>query len=534
MKKYLILSLAALITIPVAAVKRGPSIGSGYNPPVKVGPSPSIASANLATSQFQTNLSHVDSNQNGTKIISKPGQYYVSGDIQFNPIKNPTSSTIYHITTSNVVLDLNGGMISQGSSNTTLDMVGVKIDPNVHHVTIRNGTIHHLSGVGISIGSGSSNIKLQNLHITDCVQGSVLGSGTEESPIKSLEMFNLFLSHNTGDPSVYGDDTNTYDAQGAKLSYVEHFTIDSCGFSNNQTTNNDQAYGLYLEHCVGGSISSCNFALNKSTDEAYGLFAQQCQALEIYGSKFVGNNSSDEEGYGLALRGSSNNRVYRCEALGNEGKNDVFGFWAQGFTTTVVVGEVPITTYYGSHHNSFVECESIENKASSGNAYGFYSAGSTSNAFIHSLSQGNQSGTSASTIAAGIYVTELTLSSTTYKETLFSIDHCYIKGNYAQNGMGAGIIIAQCENGHVDSNWVLNNTGSTSSYGIIDQSTDSSTLIMNNYAYGHTKNYSANYSESNADIPVASASIGDFRPLNVATAFSNLEWRETPNETINS
>lgn len=534
MKKIVILLFLLTSSLNIMSVKRGPAIGSGYTPPFKVGPTPSIGSTNLTTAQFQTNLSHVDSNQNGTKTIGKPGQCYLSGDIQFNPIKNTDSNIIYHITTSNVVLDLNGGMISQGSTNTTLDMIGIKIDPNLHHITIRNGTIHHLSGMGISIGEGCSNIKLQNLHITDCVQGSVMAAGTQASPIKSLEMVNLFLSHNTGDPSVYGDDTNTYDALGAKLSNIQHFVIDSCGFSNNQTTNNDQAYGLYLEHCLGGAISSCNFALNKSNDEAYGLFAQQCQALEIYGSKFVGNTSVDEEAYGLALRGSGNNRIYRCEALGNQGKNDTFGFWAQGFSVTVIVGEVPVTTYYGSHHNSFVECESIENKATSGNAYGFYSAGNTSSSFIHSLAQGNQSGTSASTTAAGIYVTELNLSGTIHKETLFSIDHCYIKGNYAQNGTGAGIIIAQCENGHVDSNWVLNNTGLSNSYGIIDQSTDSSTLIMNNYAYGHTKNYSANYSESNADIPVASASIGDFRPLNVATAFSNLEWRETPNENINS
>lgn len=534
MKKYLIIVTLCCAVTSLFAVKRGPSIGSGYSPPTKVGPQPSFASQNLATSQFQTNISHIDVNQNGTKTISKPGQYYLSSDLAFHPIKNQTSSIIFHITTHNVTLDLNNKMVSQATGNNTLNMVAIKIDPNLHNITIRNGSIGNLSGQGITIGEGCSNITLHSLHITRCTQGSIVATGTTDSPIKTCNIYNSFLSHNNGNPSSYGDAVNTYDALGAKLSFVQHFLIDSCGFTNNETDTIDPAYGLYLDQCVSGTITNCSFTLNKAKEEAYGLFAQRCKMLEIFSCKFIGNQSIDEEAYGIALYGSNNNRIYRCEALGNQGKKDTFGFWAQGFEVTILVSGVPVTTYYGAHHNSFVECESLENTSVEEDAFGFYSSGNKANAFVHSLAQGNTSGTNASTTAAGICVANITIGATTYAESLFSVDHCYIKGNIAPNGTGAGILITAAENGHIDSNWILNNTGGDASYGIIDQTTDSSTLIMNNFAFGHTKNYSANYSESNADIPVASASIGDFRPLNVATAFSNLEWRETPNENLNS
>ena len=527
-KLFLLLTIFITATTCIA-VKKDSGLGTRYKSLDIVGPRHATATQNLATSQFQTNISKSKVNVDGTYSIEKPGQYYLSKNLIFDPVNNTDHNVVFHIKANNVILDLNSNLVEQSADNTTLDMIAIKIDPNLHHITIRNGIINHVSGIGIFISEGCSNVTVNQMHISDCVQGGLISAGTEENHVKNVTVVETLFNFCNGDPTVYGDTTNTYDAMGAKLDYTDQFMIQSCGFHNNETTNNDQSYGLLVRNCLHGTVYSSSFLSNKAVEEAYGIMMQESSTIELHSCHISDTQSSQEEAYGCALFGTNNCKIYRTEILGTKAKKDCFGFWMQGI-------ELEGPAYFGSHFNSFMECESSENNSTDSNCYGFFSSGNENISFLQCTAQANKSGTTASSISAGFYLARLTEYDTDYHETLASIEHCYSKGNVASDstGIGGGIVMQDVETCHIDSNWTINNTGSGNSYGVADLSSTSTSLIMNNYAFGHTKNYSATYGESNADMPVASGSIGDFRPLNVATVFSNLEWIDTPNETLNS
>jgi hypothetical protein len=469
-------------------------------------------------SQFSTAISYVDVNNSGS-TISKSGNYYLTGNVSFYPVNTPTLATIIHITQSNVTLNLNETIISQASNNSTLNLNAIVIDPGLHHITIFNGTISGISGIGVVIGDGCSDIAIQNMQMTNCVQGGLVATGTSNDPILSLKLENLALSRNNGDPSIYGDNINTYNPIGASLTYTQHFEINSCQCVANQTTTNDNAYGLYLEQCSNGIIIDSLFSGNESNNAAYGVYAQQCIALEIGNSKFSNNVSLTYNAYGCALFGSSNNKIYKSQALSNIGQSLTYGFSLQGIEIA--------STYYGSNYNSILECNSSANYTNLGDSYGYFSSGNIGNNFVQSTSQGNQSGTQSDSLAAGFYAQRLTEYSTDYDETLTVFKQCLSKANYAKdsNGIGAGILIRNVGKAHIENNWVLSNTGGLLSYGIVDLSDASDTLIMSNYAFGHTTNYLATYEDPNARIPVISGTVGDFSTIANATPFINFEWR---------
>lgn len=473
-------------------------------------------------SQFSTAISYVDVNNSGS-TISKPGNYYLTGNVSFYPVNTPTLSTIIHITQSNVTLNLNETIITQASTNSTLNLNAIVIDPGLSNIIIFNGTISGISGTGIVIGDGCSDITIKNVQITNCVQGGLTAIGTSSSPILSLTLRDLLLSRNNGDPSSYGDNTNTYNPTGALLTYVLHFDMSSCQCITNQTTTNDDAYGLYLQQCSNGIIRDSFFSGNQSNNGAYGLLAEQCIALEIINSKFSNNVSLAYNAYGCALFGSSNNKIHKSQALSNIGQSLTYGFCLQGLEVS--------STYFGSNYNSILECNSNTNYTNLGSCYGYFSSGNIANNFIQSISQGNQSGTQSGSIAAGFYAQQLTEYSTDYNETLTVFKQCVARANYAKdsNGIGAGILIDVVEKGNLEGNWVFSNTGGLSSYGIADLTPESSSLIMSNYAFGHTTNYLATYEDPNASIPVISGTVGDFTTLANATPFINYEWRNNCN-----
>lgn len=187
----------------------------------------------MASSQFTTPLTPAVINNNGTQMLARPGYYFLTDDLMFRPnrqwnaapnVNYATSKiawkpingprNIIFINSDNVVLDLNNKTITQWGTVTTsispdasshstsygvLDsaqhfpqptdnprdilqslnmpnLVGIYIAPHVKNVTIKNGTINGLSGIGILVDQGCQNIKLSNLTITSVgIAGIVVG-----------------------------------------------------------------------------------------------------------------------------------------------------------------------------------------------------------------------------------------------------------------------------------------------------------------------------------------------------------------------
>jgi len=104
-----------------------------------------------------------DLNPNGF-VITKSGYYCLEKNSIFNPVV-PNGQAI-RITTSDVVLDLNGKTLSE-SSKTITDTNGITVDPNLSNITIMNGTVIGFSKVGIFAGKNSSLLKISQITSTN-------------------------------------------------------------------------------------------------------------------------------------------------------------------------------------------------------------------------------------------------------------------------------------------------------------------------------------------------------------------------------
>ena len=490
-------------------------------PPLQVGPQLSAASS-LVTAQFQTNITSMSINQNGTKELSKPGHYYLSDNCAFSPISTDAQddTTVFYITSSNVTLDLNKKMLTQ--ANNTLDVTAIVIAAGVSHVTITNGFIKHFSGLGITIQEGCSHITLENMHISDCALGGIQAVGSVGNPIKNLKMINVLSSNHTGENSAFGG-SSSYNVFATNLEYVDNAQIHSCGF-NHCSSQNNTTEAFIMTHCKNASIINSQSMLNQAQARTIGMGFFLCDTLTVFNSTSTQNKSLTDDVFGFTMVGCSNCKIYNCFAESNQAALSSYGF--------AFLGTLEDDAYYGTNHNSIQHCQSAYNTAEAVNSYGFYSAGNTGNNFLYCVAQGNLSGTDNETFAAGFFAEGL-VAGIYREESFLTIENCMSKAHYAQNGIGGGIIIDEVLNAYINNNWVINNTGNEMCYGIADLSTNQTrALIINNKAYGNGQddgmNFFATHIESNAQVPVISAATGDFRALYSAAPYTNIEWKDLP------
>ncbi len=462
-------------------------------------------------------ISYIEINNNGM-IISQPGNYYLTGNVSFYPVNNPDATPIITIASSNVTLDCNRVTLTQSSDNTTLDLHGIVIQEGLDHIKIHNGTIDTISGVGIIIHQGCSEITIENMKLSNCVQGGILADGTANNPIIGSKFHTISCEHNHGDPANYGDETNRYSPCGGQFIYLEEFKIDNSQFIANQTSTNEQnAYGCLLQNCSQGIIRTSSFSCNKSLFDAYGLLMTESNYIDIQDCTFDNNKSIENNCYGCGIIASSHNTIQDCMLSGNHGYINTYGLLIQG---TLIDDE-----YQGSDNNRILRTQSIGNYATTYNCFGFSSQGNKSNNFIASIAHNNQSGISSSSLAAGFYVGKLTLESIDYQESFLTIKECHAKTNYAQNGTGAGLYANIIHKAHIEENWLINNTGTNYSYGLIDLSESCNSLIMSNYAFGQSSNYHVTYADQNTLFPLITGTVGDFSIMANGVPFINYEWR---------
>lgn len=519
--KALFYFLACALSMPILAS----SNSNTPVPPLQVGPQLS-ATSSLVTAQFQTNITSMSINQNGTKELSKPGHYYLSDNCAFSPVTGAAQddTMVFYITSSNVTLDLNRKMLTQ--ANNTLNVTAIVIAPGVSHVTITNGFIKHFSGLGIAIQEGCSHITLENLHISDCAMGGIEAVGSFDTPIKNFKMINVLSSNHTGDTAAFGGD-NTYDAYAATLEYVDNAQLHSCGF-NHCSSADGASIALIMTFCKNASVINSQAMLNESSTDAVGMFFILCDTLTLFNCTSTQNKSNTGNVFGFYIMGCSNSKMYNCFAESNQAELKSYGFAFVGFLSD----NEDFPGYFGSNHNNIQHCQSSYNIASSGSSYGFYSAGNTGNNFLQCVAQGNLSGTDDETYAAGFFAEGL-VAGTLHDESFLTIENCLSKAHFSQNGTGGGIIIDEVVNAYINNNWVINNTGTAQCYGVADLSlTQTRALIVNNKAYGNGgdtgNNFFATHIESNAQIPVIYAATGDFRALHSASPYTNIAWDDLP------
>jgi hypothetical protein len=524
-----------------------------------------LTAGSLVTPEFQTSISHLDINSNGTKDISKSGYYYVTNDVKFHPSNNfyldehgPLNNEylidnedaefdltpIFYITSNNVTLNLNGRTISQSINNETPYVCAIMIAPNVSNIVIHNGAINGISGVGIIISEGCTNITVDNIQISECAQGGIMALGNDESTasyVQTLSITNTAVNNCDGtDLDWLGlPDAHVFDALGVFLQYTQNAYVAQCAFTNNEQTNGEgkHAYGLKMKGCTSSLINNivCNLNfVDQANSNAYGIYLDNCNTIEINTSNCSNNNSLSGNCSGIALIESSQNRIFQCRTVCN-----------QALTGTACGIEITGNFYFDGEevhyiqadYNNIISCESANNAGIT--TYGFLSWGTLGTNFINCISQ-NNGHESVTTTCAGIAALTKTEEfeiegedpiGAIVPETSTNIEHCYIQNNIAESSSGIHVL---GQTMHIHDNWITNNKKAGHwAYGLYDEKDPSTSLIHNNYAFGHSENYHVRYDEeSNQDLPVSSASPGDFGALSVANPYANIEWQNEVNSDI--
>lgn len=284
--------------------------------------------------------------------ISNSGRYYLSNNIAANS-SVVTGVPIIKITASNIVLDLNQATITKYGANTYVN-VGIEIASNLSNITIQNGKIADISGIGIKINTGVTNLVLQDLIISGCYSG-----------VQTVDTANCY--------SILIQNLQCINATGGV------------------------GYGIYLHSCHNVLIKNTNCNYNTGTTPR-GFILTTCKSAVLENCQANCNINSNSGGtvYGILLTGTSSTLfssacvVRNCTANYNQatfatGANQAYGFalatYATGcfFSNCLATGQACASTNSaaycaGFYFDATVKRSIIENSYSydQNTAYGAY------------------------------------------------------------------------------------------------------------------------------------------------------------------
>jgi len=195
------------------------TVTSGSNTIISTAPTLAGVSAQIAALQVSAPTDTRVKIPGGTVVysITQPGSYLLTGNMTMS-----TGDAIF-ISSDNVTLDLNGFNLTN-TAGVPGASAGVSTSGNRQNIIIRNGTIRggtsYGSGAysgtgfhyGISIGSGSKNVAVENIAVSGVKRGIELNNG--------LTDYSLVARNCT---------VNIAEFAGIRASSVFHSTVSTCG-----------------------------------------------------------------------------------------------------------------------------------------------------------------------------------------------------------------------------------------------------------------------------------------------------------------
>lgn len=364
----------------------------------------------IVTPAFQNAIHPEDAaaGSNPTYDIIKSGRYYLTND--FKIAATTSGASLLRVNADNVTLDLNSKTITPSVYATQTNLVGITVNSK-NNVTIMNGSIQcddltktQRIVTGISLGSSTKTIKVQDVYINRALATGITGTSINDLLLANVTVNNISATAATN---------------GVTLTTCKNIQINNCSFSNN-TTSSGNCIGLNLSGCQDGTISDVIANSNYTTsttngEKAIGIsLASTCQNLVFKNCTASNNRSRAQQtsavvhSAGISISASPLNRFENCLANGN-GTNssdgidhDVAGFVMSG----------------ASHSCAFINCEASRNICNNvnspsavPNAYGFkISSGTINNLYFENCSaNANEGNSSAATCgnACGFYFSSI-------------------------------------------------------------------------------------------------------------------------------
>lgn len=393
-------------------------------------------------------------------LIDTPGSYPLGSTITADPIS--INDTIITISASNVFLDINDYILTQLSTNTLSGLAGIFVEPNLSNITIQNGTIENITGTGIYISDGCSQIYISKLLLTSCNEGGILFAGsTTGTGITEATITNCFINDCT---PLYPNN-----AYGIRMQATSNIIIENCIINHSQTTLTTTGCGISLESCANCEITHCKAFNNGGT-----LF-----------------------GAGMAILQSNGCNINNCSA----GNNLVTTLNTTGTACGYYIGLSNIALFSNCYGNHSVN--------SLGNSIGFYANNNNNIFFENCIGSANIGGK----LAAGLYSTNDNVIGILYN--IFNINTTLLA-----TGTAYGIVLNGTQKSSINGNTVSNNTG-VQGYGLVDTTTDTNNLIISNLSFRNTTTgYVVNF--TSGSLPVLFATNNNFAGLVNSSPYFNV------------
>ncbi|MCL4361155.1 right-handed parallel beta-helix repeat-containing protein [Candidatus Dependentiae bacterium] len=317
-------------------------------------------------------------------VINSPGTYGFGAGFAAQP--TDADDALVCITSSNVVLDFGGEVFSQDPNFRAPGFDGVRISSNLTNITIKNGTLKNMTGIGINVGDGCSDIHVENMTIKSCDESGILLGGTSISLVQDASINNCFIKSCTGistNPAAYGlrvtygndiridnslvnniDGATSLAAYALSVENSKAVSIVNCQFMDN--AGNDVVAGIRIKDSDWTQISNCSVLnsvarQNSAGSRALGIFLDNSNYASILDCTSKHNNHATQSGYGFQALNGSNNLLKNCITMNNKGSVQAAGFYLNG--TEVA--------------SAIIESESRANDGGAGNGYGILLDGST-------------------------------------------------------------------------------------------------------------------------------------------------------------
>lgn len=322
--------------------------------------------------------------------ITKSGRYFLEESLRANPTNDHVSCI--KISTNDVIVDLNSYAIIHVKSGGGKSFKAIEIDEGLSSITIKNGTIDSIDGLGIKINDNCKSIIISNIRITGCTTG-ITATNLNSSLFEKLVITDIINTHSLEDASG-----------------IHVATSNNCKFRDVfiqivQSENN--AYGFNLSNSVSAFFFDCKAKQVSGKNNAYGIFLDQSSkypVLENCTSAY--NVSENSDSYGFYSYNGTGGHYKQCLSLGNicanaSGKR-ACGFYFENENNTNLSKSVSKSnsgqTSHGIHlvNSNYCVCESNEIFSNRGieNGYGIKDdTASSLNLYIKNLAYANQDST---------------------------------------------------------------------------------------------------------------------------------------------
>ena len=444
-------------------------------------PAPTMKSLDQIEPRIPVDATHTPGDSADLYVISAPGAYYLTGDVNGVSGKNGIL-----IQATNVTLDLNGfALIGVGGSLAAITDGGV----NHGNATIRGGSIVGWGGNGIDLSHSFGSLVADLIVTSNGGVGVTLGD--------TCVLRDCMIRVNSGDGADAGHNATVTHCSSVGSGNGSGFSLGSDSTLTASTANFNKSLGIFA--ATGSNLSYCSANENATggINTGSGVVLTSCTA---YNNTGVGIQCGD--GAALASCAAYKNATYGiicgngcqltgCGAYQNQGGSTVDAIYAgYGCTLTDCVASGN-TVQYGilvNPYSTLIHCTASQNTSNQSISAGIIADGCTVNA-CNCSNNTTTSATVTATTGMGIYCNG-TDSIIEHCTCIFNsgdginvVGRCIVRANLANGNAGSGIHTTGTDS-RVEGNEVAGNTAN----GIqIDSMIN---LVIGNTARGNT---AANY-----------------------------------------